>query len=212
VKNNSHLINKARKLRKKNKSIDDISKMLNKSRSTVYYWVRDIKLERPTEKQSIAQKTGTLAMVRKYKYLRENAYNEFADQAEELLDNTDLRDFILLYMCEGYRKNRNSVSICNSNTNMMRFVNNIIQKYSNNKISYRLQMHIDQDEVTLKNHWAKALDISYNDIIVARKSNSNQLTGRNWASRYGILTIRTSDTYFRSKIQALIDFINNSWA
>jgi hypothetical protein len=73
-------------------------------------------------------------------------------------------------------------------------------------------MHIDQDEVTLKNHWAKALDISYNDIIVARKSNSNQLTGRNWASRYGILTIRTSDTYFRSKIQALIDFINNSWA
>jgi DNA-binding XRE family transcriptional regulator len=39
----------------------------------------------------------------------------------------------------------------------------------------------------------------------------DQAYGRNWRSRWGVLTIRTSDTYFRARLQAWIDRLNEEW-
>lgn len=78
-------------------------------------------------------------------------------------------------------------------------------------IRYRLQYHADHDVDELKRYWAAILDIDPSIIKDQRKSNSNQLTGRNWRSIHGLLTLEVSDTYFRSRMQAWMDFIENQW-
>jgi hypothetical protein len=49
-------------------------------------------------------------------------------------------------------------------------------------------------------------------IRMQRKSNSGQLTGRVWRSRYGVLTVVVHDTYLRARLQAWIDRIRDDWA
>jgi hypothetical protein len=44
-----------------------------------------------------------------------------------------------------------------------------------------------------------------------RKSNSGQLAGRTWRSKYGVLTVCTSDTLLRAELQAWMDCVRNAW-
>jgi hypothetical protein len=48
-------------------------------------------------------------------------------------------------------------------------------------------------------------------VRVLRKSNSGQLSGRVWRSRYGVLTVRTCDTQLRARVQAWMDCVRESW-
>jgi hypothetical protein len=63
----------------------------------------------------------------------------------------------------------------------------------------------------LARFWGQMMKINPADIRLQRKSNSNRLTGRTWRSTWGVLTIRSSDTYFRARLQAWIDRINEEW-
>jgi hypothetical protein len=44
-----------------------------------------------------------------------------------------------------------------------------------------------------------------------RKSNSHELTGRNFRFIHGLLSINTGDTYFRARLQAWMDFVKGQW-
>jgi len=75
-----YLRDKAREMRVSKKlTIDELAERLALSRSTVYYWVRDLPLE-PTDasraRRTAAQRRGTRAMQRKYTARREEAYRE----------------------------------------------------------------------------------------------------------------------------------------
>jgi hypothetical protein len=48
-------------------------------------------------------------------------------------------------------------------------------------------------------------------VRVLRESNGNQMTGRTWRSRYGVLTVTVSDTYLRARLQAWMDLTQQSW-
>jgi len=49
------------------------------------------------------------------------------------------------------------------------------------------------------------------EIAVSAKSNSNQLSGREFRSRNGVLTVRTNDTYFRARLEAWVDLLKEEW-
>jgi arylsulfatase A-like enzyme len=116
-----------------------------------------------------------------------------------------------MYIGEGSKRNRNAVAICNSDPNVMVLADRWIRRFTRNPIRYSIQYHADQDPDELRRMWADLLDIDADEIRLQRKSNSNQLTGRTWRSRYGVLTISTSDTYFRARLQAWIDRIIAEW-
>jgi hypothetical protein len=59
--------------------------------------------------------------------------------------------------------------------------------------------------------WARLLGTVPDAIAVQRKSNSNGLAGRTWRSRHGVLTVRTSDTLFRARLQGWMDRIRETW-
>jgi len=114
----SYLREKARTLRAQRRlTIDELAERLALPRSTIYYWVRDMPIPGSGpggEWPAAAQRKGTRAMKRKYRLLREAAYQEGVSDYQALLQETTFRDFMCLYIAEGYKRSRHTVSICNS--------------------------------------------------------------------------------------------------
>ena len=100
---------KARELRtERNLSIDEIAERLALPRTTIFYWVRDLPIERSARPaHAMAQLNGSLAMQAKYRRLREAAYAEGRASFDELARDPSFRDFVCLYLAEGYKRHRN---------------------------------------------------------------------------------------------------------
>jgi hypothetical protein len=83
------------------------------ARTTIYYWVRDLPIERRT-RQNAGQRLGNPAMQEKYRKLREAAYADGLRRFESLSCDPLFRDFVALYIAEGSKRARNVVALCNS--------------------------------------------------------------------------------------------------
>jgi len=205
---------KAIQLRQDRKlTIDEIAECLALNRTTVYYWVKDIEIPRKPGKgfASEAQQKGTLAMQEKFRRAREAAYIEGFEEFEELAKDLTFRDFICMYIGEGYKRSRNEVAICNSDPAVVKLADTWIRRFSVNPIRYSIQYHADQSLDELRAFWSEHLDIDPQAIKFQRKSNSNQLTGRKWRSKYGVLNVSAGDTRFRSRLQAWMELTKADW-
>jgi hypothetical protein len=207
----AHLREKAVMLRtQKNLTLDEIVERLSLPKTTVYYWIKDIPIPR-TEKQTAAQQRRADNTRVRYAALRDAAYQQGWDEAPGLLQDPSFRDFVVLYMAEGYKRNRNVVSFVNSDKDMIKLAHRWIVQFTAQKLEYHLQYHVDHDVDELKQYWGDLLAIDPTDIRLIRKSNSGELSGRQFRSVYGVFTVRTSDTYFRSKLQAWMDYVKAQW-
>jgi len=159
-------------------TIDDLAERLSLSRSTIYYWVRDLPIPAATENRSAAQRRGTLAMQRRYTLRRD----------------PEFRDFVCLYIAEGYKRNRGVVSLNNSDPAVIKVADRWIKRFATNPITYQVQFHADQRLSELATFWSGQLAVEPAAIRFQRKSNSGQLSGRTWRCRYGVLTVCANDT------------------
>jgi hypothetical protein len=121
------------------------------------------------------------------------------------------RDFVCMYIGEGSKRCRNTVALCNSDSNVIILADFWIRRFACNPIRYSLQYHADQDLAHLKGVWGRLLRIDPQAIRTERKSNSNQLAGRSWRFRHGVLTVTASDTHFRARLQAWMDRVFEEW-
>lgn len=201
---------KARELRVERRlSIVEIADRLALPKTTVFYWVRDIPLGRPRRENPHA---GSRAMQRKFEILREEAYREGRESFPVLsaLDPT-FRDFVCMYIGEGYKRNRNAVRIANSDPCVMVLATRWLTALSRNKLQFSVQYHADQNLRKLSTFWASTLSIDPSEIRVLRKSNSGQLGGRTWRCKYGVLTVTTCDTLLRARLQGWMDCLRETW-
>jgi transcriptional regulator with XRE-family HTH domain len=206
-----YLKDRARSLRQERQmTIDEIADQLALSRTTIYSWVRDLPLARESN-WSRGQRLGTLAMQAKYRSLREEAYAAGAAEYEHLSELPTFRDFVALYIAEGYKRNRNVLSFANSDSRMVALATGWLGRLNDKPSRFWLQYHADQDPERLRAYWAELLQIDGSDIGIQRKSNSGQLTGRRWRSRHGVLTIVVNDTLLRARMQAWIDSLREDW-
>jgi len=209
-----YLCEKARQLRReKQLTIDEIAERLALSRTTIYYWLRDLPLTRlvPSTRQQAARRKGNLAMRRKYRLLRETAYDEARRRFSQLAMEPTFRDFITLYIAEGYKRDRNAVSLVNSDPVVVTLATRWIRDLSTKRLSFGLQYHADQDTEALRDFWGRVLEIAPESIQLYRKTNSGRLNGRMWRSQHGLLTVRVSDTLLRAKLQAWMDCLREEW-
>ena len=103
---------KARQLRvEKHLSLDEIAERLALPKTTIYYWIRDLALGRPRRENGLP---GSRAMCRKYRVVREAAYEEGTAEFELLARDPSFRAFVCLYIAEGSKRRRNEVAIGNS--------------------------------------------------------------------------------------------------
>ncbi len=208
----AYLRQRARQLRlEKHLTLDELVERLALPRTTVYYWIRDLPLGKP-RRWSEAQKKGTAAMKAKYRRLREDAYAQGWAEYDALISLPTFRDFVVLYIAEGYKRNRNVVSLANSDPRVISVAAGWLAHFATNRLGYAIQYHADQDLAKLVAHWGRVLGIDASTIRLLRKSNSGQLAGRIWRSEFGVLTVSVSDTLLRARLQAWIDRLRDEWA
>lgn len=191
-------------------TIDEIAERLAVSRTTAYYWVKDIPIPK-TRKQSAARQRASDANRDQAKRKREAAYAEGVEMYPGLIKEPTFRDFICMYIGEGYKRSRHTVSLCNSNPAVVKLAQTWIVRFSRNPVTYSIQYHADQTLDELREFWSDRLGIAPEEIRFQRKSNSNQLSRRTWRSKYGVLNVRCGDTYFKARIDAWIDLVIAEW-
>jgi AcrR family transcriptional regulator len=202
---------KARKLRvEKRLSIDEIAERLALPKTTIYYWVRDLPLGRP-RRANPGQRKGNQRMRAKYRLRRAAAYALGRLEFERLVRDPTFRDFVCLYIAEGYKRNRNTVAVGNSDPTVVVLCTHWIRRFARNPVTFRVQYHADQDLEELREFWGRQVGVAPERICLQRKSNSGQLGGRTWRSRYGVLTVHAGDTALRARLQGWIDCLREQW-
>jgi hypothetical protein len=205
---------KARQLRREQKlTLDELVERLALPRTTIFYWIRDIPIERKpaTTWPATAHQAAARSNRRRFRQLREAAYDEGRKEFGRLAKIPLFRDFVCLYIAEGYKRSRNTVSIVNSDPAVVRLGAYWLNAYSANRVRYRLVYHEDQDVGQLRDFWASELGSDAGDVSAYRKSNSGRLGGRRWRCECGLLTVDAYDTLFRARLQAWIDCLQNEW-
>jgi hypothetical protein len=202
---------KARELRLERRlSIVEIAERLALPKTTIFYWVRDLPLQRP-RKANPGQRRGNRSMGRKYRDLREAAFVQGRDEFEELAADPTFRDFVCLYIAEGYKRQRNTVELCNSDPTVVALATRWIRHFSRNPVRFFLQYHADQSVDELTRFWGETVGVEPAEIGLQPKSNSGQLRARTWRSQNGVLRVRACDTLFRARLQAWMDCLQETW-
>lgn len=211
----SYIREKARSMRIERKlTIDELSERLGLSRTTIYYWVRDLPIPGSGPGggwPAGAHRKGIEAMQREYRHRRECAYREGVAEFDRLVAEPTFRDFVCLYLAEGSKRNRNVVAICNSDPAVMRVSTAWLRRLSEKPPNFRIQYHADQDLDELRAFWGEVVGVDPQEIKLQRKSNSNQMKGRTWRSVHGVLTARVNDTLLHARVQAWMDRIRDEW-
>jgi transcriptional regulator with XRE-family HTH domain len=205
----AYIREKARQMRlEKDLTIDEIAERLDISRQTIFHWVKDVPLKKP---RRIDYESRAEANRLRYKALRDEAYEAGWAEFDGLILEPTFRDFVCMYIGEGFKRNRNRVAIGNSDPNVIVLAERWMRRFSQNPLWHSLQYHADQELKDLQAFWARTLGLDPDAIRMQRKSNSGQLTGRTWRSRWGVLTVGADDTYFRARLQAWMDRIFEEW-
>jgi hypothetical protein len=150
-------------------------------------------------------------MQAKFKRLRDEAYEAGAAEYERFIELPTFRDFLALYIAEGYKRNRNTLAFANSDPRMVALAAGWLGCLAAKPCRFWLQYHADQDPQELRAYWGAVLGVEGVQIGIQRKSNSGQLTGRRWRSRYGVLTVVVHGTLLRARMQAWIDRLRDNW-
>lgn len=207
----AYIREKARELRTRKKlTIDELSERLAISRTTIYYWVRDIPIPR-TESQALAQRRASRTTRLKAAALREAAYEEGLWTFAWFYGDPTFRDFICLYIGEGYKRCRNRVSLANSDPEIIRLSWSWIDRFSRREPYLSVQHHADQRPAALRRFWSEYLGIAPDRVRFVAKSNSGQLRSRVWRCQYGVAAVVSSDTCFRAELQAWMDCVREEW-
>ena len=206
----AYIREKARELRREQHlSIDEIAERLALSRTTVYYWIKGMRLGR---RRRDNPHPGARKMLAKHRRLREEAYVLGHWEFPRLTAHPTFRDFVALYIAEGYKRNRNTVTICNSDRTVMEIGTLWLRRFSRRSLSFSVKFHADQNLKELTAYWSDALNVRPEEIRLQRKSNSGRLSGRVWRSRHGVIAVRTSDTLLRARLQGWMDRLQEEWA
>jgi hypothetical protein len=202
---------RARELRtEKHLSLDEIAERLALPKTTVYYWIKDLPLGRE-RRWSPGQRKGNEAMREKWRLKREAAYAEGLEEYDSLLQLPTFRDFVALYIAEGYKRSRNEVSLCNSDPGIVALAAGWMRLLSLKSLRVHVQHHADQEPAELQAFWSELLGLATVDIRCFRKSNSGQLRMRIWRCAHGVATVAVYDTLLRARLQAWIDSIHGEW-
>jgi hypothetical protein len=202
---------KARELRLERRlSIVEIAERLALPKTTIFYWVRDIPLQRP-RRANTGQRRGNRGMRRKYRELREAAYARGRSEFDQMVAVPTFRDFVCLYVAEGYKRQRNTVELCNSDPAVIAIATWWIRHFSRNPVRFFLQYHVDQRVDELTRFWGEIVGVEPAEIGLRPKSNSGQLRARAWRSQKGVLRVRACDTLFRARLQAWMDRLQETW-
>jgi hypothetical protein len=202
---------RARELRvERHLTIDELAERLVLPRTTIYYWVKDLPLGKP-RRASAGQRKGNRAMSENYRRRREAAYADGCASFEAMTAQATFRDFVALYLAEGYKRSRNTVAIANPDPAIVALGARWLRRLSDHNLAVRVTHHADQDIDELRTFWSRTACVDPDVVRFYEKSNSGGLRSRVWRCAYGVASVEAYDTLLRARIGAWMDCLRASW-
>jgi hypothetical protein len=212
------LRNKAVVLRQNGYSLPEICNRLKTSKSTTWYWIKDVEMLKPNAflsrtKRKHAEAARKAALAHRNNAIRKHQHH--ADEAVRLWENglrddPDFRLFLMLYMAEGIGKGRDSFGMSNTNPHLIAFAQAMMNRININGRSFRYDLYLKQNL-----NESKAV-VFWKDLLKAEEihvhvRNDGHLKGRNWVSENGIMLIRVYDSYVKTMICVWIDLFTEEY-
>lgn len=110
-------------------TVDELAHQLNLPRTTIFYWVGDISIPTTAHQTKAARRAGEVTR-RKHQRLRQTAYEQGRLEFAALATDSTFRDFVCMYVGEGYKRSPNVVQICNSDVTVMRLSKHWLGRFS----------------------------------------------------------------------------------
>lgn len=211
---------KARQMRAKGKSVKEIARKLNISKSTVSLWVRDIILsveqieqlrKRALKGAELGRFRGALIQKRRRLKLLDDSRQEGIKKLKNLTDREFLIAGVALYWAEGSRKTQ-SVEFCNADPKLIKFMVDWSRKNFGIEIAdLKAVVGINeihrQRENVVKEYWSKVSGIPLTQFCkTSFKKVKNQKVYENFNEHYGTLRVRIlKASRFYYKIMGLIE-------
>jgi len=214
-------------LRKKGKTYGEIAEMLNLPKSTVAWWLRDVKISKSLQKQILEKsrekwRKNITAYNKVYAKIRSREATrireKYKEKAAKEIKNLSKKDLKLigsaLYWAEGNTKNRHCIRFSNSDPlmikAMIRFLREVC-KIPDEKIKARIHLYPGINQQKTTNYWKKITRLPKRNfhppqIQVSRASKGKR--PRNTLP-YGTLHLRAGNTEITCKVKGWIEGIIN---
>jgi hypothetical protein len=198
-------------------TVDQLAQRLALPRSTIYYWVRDLPLPAARgDAGSQAAPTGVAAPPEPNAVAghEESAYEEALRSFDDLAVQPTFRDFLSIYILDGYKRDRTRVALANADPAVMRLVNRWLWRLTDKSPSLSVRCQPDQGVGELRRFWSETVGVQ-TDAIRARRAAEDELSRRShqWGPPplHGVLTITVEDTLLRARLQAWMRRMRESW-
>lgn len=194
-------------LRKQGHSLNEICKLLTKSNSTVYRWIKDVPNTNEIKSRRKRNLITGLSDGRKnqYKLAREN-YDKLG--YELYLTNLNFQKLCLLYWCEGTKHaTKGGFGFCNTDPVMMKFVVDVLKEIGclDKQYMYITCHPNSATDEELKVFWGTLAETS--NIKIHRKTTSS--SQRKNRHHYGICTLIISSTKLSCMVLGCVERIKN---
>jgi len=220
---------RAIEFRRKGYSYQEIAKSLEVSKSTAYYWTKQVRLskraQRKIEKKiKDAIRKGIVAYNKKYAKIRsqeaiqrktkwkEKAYKEILQELKTLSRRDLMLLSIAIYWAEGYTRSKNVVRVSNSDPFiirlMMRFFQEICQ-VPKEKIRATVHLYPQADIRKALRYWSKVTGLPMEQFTKPQVQISRSSKRKRDSHRlpYGTLHLNISSTELTWKIKGWIQGI-----
>lgn len=172
------------KFRKEGMSYSQIKKRLHVSKSTLSIWLKDMPLSKARlnelQRNEVVIEKIRIAKQKK----REQRLQEVFEKVSGDIGKLSKREFFIagffLYWAEGGKTERYSISLSNTDPNMIRAYIQWLEllRVSKDKIRIRLHLYTDMDELSEVNYWSKIIAIPKKNFTKSyvKKSKLSDLT------------------------------------
>ena len=209
-------------------SVDQLAKRLALPRSTIYYWVRDLPLRERSAAGPGARRgrvgsagsptsfggghgAGAGVAARVVRPKRAGAYEQALLSYDDLIAQPTFRDFISVYIADGYKRDRRKVALASADPDVMRLVHRWIWRLSDRSPSLSVRYSPDQSRDELRRFWSDAVGEELPAIGASRAAGDELRFG--WGARpvHGVLTAAVQDGVLRARMQAWMCRTREQW-
>lgn len=223
-----YLRNMARLLRVEQQlTVDQLAARLALSRSTVYYWVRDLPLRdaRGTGGADVdelgARGGGAPGLelgtgrrgegeLEELRPGQASAYEQGLRSFDDLAGEPTFRDFLCIYTLAGHKRGRVRVSLTNGDPAVMRLVSRWIWRLTERSPELSVCCASDQSIAESRRFWAEVLGAPP-EAIDARRARDMTLGAQCATAVHGTLTVSVEDKLLRARLQAWMCRMREAW-
>ncbi len=194
-------------------TVDELAKRLALPRSTIYYWVRDLPLRGKGYRAARLPARGEddRALLGAVGAAAASAYEEGLRSYDDLSVHATFRDFVCVYITEGYKRDRSRVALANADPAVMRLAHRWIWRLTDKSPWLSVHCRPDQSVGELRRFWSETVGEEERAIRL-HSAGEDDLQHR-WGALpvHGVLAVAVDDSALRARLQAWMRRVREGW-